>query len=175
MKSENKQKLDELLVKCGESGEVLEELYRITYTKVCSVCYAVIKNKQDAQDDAHDTYLRLITVYKKYKCGTNPLAFILRVAVNVAKENLKKRNRLILVEDCAGDGDEGDAAEQAESNLYTDLLLSQLDEKKRLIVMLHVYSELTFKEISKVIGTNESHVYSQYEKALSILNDKVEQ
>lgn len=175
MKSEKEQRLDELLAECGESGEKLEQLYRMTYTKVCSTCYAVSKNKQDAQDDAHDTYLRLITVYKKYKRGTNPLAFILRVAVNVTKENLKKRKRLILVEDCVGDGDEGDAAQQAESKLYTDLLLSQLDEKKRLIVMLHVYSELTFKEISKVIGANESYVYSQYEKALSILKDRVEQ
>lgn len=175
MKQENEQRLDDLLVGCGESFELLEELYRMTYTQVCSVCYAVSKNRQDAQDDAHDTYLRLITVYKKYKHGTKPLNFILRVAVNVAKENLKKRKRLVLVEDCGGDGDGGNAAEQAESELYTDLLLSQLDEKKRLIVMLHVYSELTFKEISKVIGASESHVYSQYEKALSILKDRVEQ
>ncbi len=175
MKQDELLKLDELLAECGESVEALDSLYRMTYTKVCSVCYAVSKNKCEAQDDAHDTYLRLISVYKKYKSGTNPLAFVLRVAVNVTKENLKKRKRLVLVEEPAADNGNDDAVDQAESRLYTEQLLARLDENKRLIVMLHIYSELTFKEISTVMGMNESSVYSQYEKALGILKYEVEQ
>lgn len=163
--------LDYALSHCGDDMAMLDVVYRLTYLKVTSVCYAVCKDKQLALDYAHDTYLRLISVARRYRRGTNPLAFIMRVAVNVTRERKRRDDNLrgaIELENVTET-----TTEELGSTLYTDWLLSRLDESKRLITMLYVYSGLTFEEIAKVTGKNVNTVRAEYRSALNILKKEV--
>lgn len=170
MNNETVQSLDAALSSCHEDMQMLDVVYRLTYVKVASVCYAVLKDRQEALDSAQDTYIRLMNVSKKYKSGTNPLAFVLKVAVNVARENRRRRYRGGVELNI----DEMTLADSGElyGRVYTDWLLSQLDEKKRLIVMLYINSGLTFEEIARVVGQSLNTVRAEYRRAINILKEK---
>ncbi len=169
----NKTMLDAALCDCGENMDMLEYVYNETYSNVYSVCYSVLSNTSLTEDAAQDTYIRLARIYKKYRSGTNPLAFILKVAVNVAKEHKKASRRYIPLENEYEKGDDGKETENTVSALYTDQLLKHLDEKQRMVVMLYVFSDLNFDEIATVVGSHPNTVRSRYKKALEILKKEI--
>ncbi len=173
MQGEKMTMLDTALCQCGDDMRMLEYVYNETYSKVFSVCYSVLRQDAASQDAAHDTYIRLMKIYKKYKKGTNPLNFILKVAVNVARDREKSGRRFTSVEDEIEKGDEGREMDRIISDIYTDRLLRCLNEDQRLIVMLYVYSGLTFEEIAQVVGTHTNTVRRRYKKALDILEKEV--
>ncbi len=165
--------LDRALCGCGKDMELLEYIYNETYVKVCSVCYSVLSDKTLTEDAAQETYIRLTEVYGKYKSGTNPLAFILKIAVNVAKEHKRAQSRHTSVDGGEEYGDSGACESRMISDLYTDRLLARLNEKQRIVVMLYVYVGLTFEEIAKVTGSHANTVRYRYGKAVEILKNEV--
>ncbi len=173
MQNENKNMLDSALCKCGEDMDSLEYIYNETFLKVCSVCYSVLFDDPLTEDAAQQTYIRLTEKYKKYKPGTNPLAFILKVAVNVAREYRNSSYRYIQPDGEYEKGDDGQTINRVISDMYTDKLLSCLSEKQRVVVMLYVYSGLTFDEIAHVTGAHPNTVRARYKKAIDILKTEV--
>ncbi len=164
--------LDTALCGCGEDMELLEYVYKETYVKVCAVCYSVLKDRSASQDAAQDTYIRLTEKYKKYKKGTDPLAFILKVAINVAKEHRRKLFGFIPIDSVTEKGNEG-GMDRVISDMYTEKMLSHLDEKQRVTVILHLYTGLTFEEIANVTGTHLNTAKYRYKKAMDILKEKM--
>ncbi len=66
----------------------------------------------------------------------------------------------------------GDADETVENSIYINQLLTFLNDKQRQIVVMRCCSELTFKEIAKIMKCPETTVKSRYKKALAILQEK---
>ncbi len=170
MQSEKMIDLDIALCGCGEDMELLEYVYNETFVKVCSVCYSVLSDKTLSEDAAQETYIRLTEKYKKYKPRTNPLAFILKLAINVAKEYKHFSYRHDRFDDVVEKGDSGVGEARMISDVYVERLLHSLNEKQRVVVMLYVYSGLTFEEISKVTGSHANTVRSRYKKTIEILS-----
>ncbi len=165
--------LDTALCGCGENMALLEYVYNETFIKVCSVCYSVLTDKTLSEDAAQETYIRLTEKYKKYTPGTNPLAFILKIAVNVAKEYKHSSYRHELIDDIGDSGDEGRGEERMISDLYISRMLALLNENQRIVVMMYVYSGLNFEEIARATGAHVNTVRRRYKKAMEILKKEV--
>ncbi|MDE6678025.1 MAG: sigma-70 family RNA polymerase sigma factor, partial [Ruminococcus sp.] len=64
------------------------------------------------------------------------------------------------------------ADKTVENSIYINQLLELLNDKQRQVVVLKCCSELTFKEIAKIMKCPETTVKSRYKKAMAILQEK---
>lgn len=134
------------------------DIYRIAYTYV--------NNEEDALDIVQETAYQAYISKDKIKDKEKFRAWILKIAVNKAKD-LLRRNKLILLEDISNvnilqNEDKGSI------NLFMDNLKTlSLDEKN--IIVLKVYFEYTFEIISEELKIPISTIKSKYYRALEKL------
>ena len=97
--------------------------------------------------------------------------FILTIARNVALE-FRRRYKREKESDDIYIQNYGEADKTVENSIYINQLLEYLNDKQRQVVVLKCCSELTFREIAKIMKCPETTVKSRYKKAISILQEK---
>lgn len=158
--------VNELIESCRTSRESLEILYNMFKKNVFAVAYSITCDYHLAEDCVAETFVRLTQVRRFSSKGGDGTGFILTVARNVALEQrrMQKRSQMNCIIQAYGDADK-----TVEDSIFVNGLLKHLSDKQRQIVMMKVYSELTFKEIAGVMKCPESTVKSKYKRAIEIL------
>lgn len=117
---------------------------------------------QDAEDFAQETYLRAVSVEAHVR---NPRAFLVRIALNVARDQIRRRNaRPVLVREGAPVLDE---ASQAEALLLKQAILA-LPPKLQEVFLLSRFAGLTYEEIAHRCGISVKTVEGRMTKALAM-------
>ena len=149
---------------------------RLIYQQMLSI----VKSPQDAEDLTSDLFLKLWESAAQYRSGTGHRRYLTVMARNMAIDFLRKRKH----ESYSIDDDEVYHEEKAddfrvdeqvvgEVNFRTALDSLSADEKE--IVNMHLGFEMTFAEISKVIGRPLGTVTWKYRQALSKLRKNVKE
>jgi RNA polymerase sigma-70 factor (ECF subfamily) len=118
---------------------------------------------QDAEDLAQEAYLRVARTTAEVR---NPRAFLARVALNVARDQIRRRRaRPALVrEDAAIAADPGS---QAEALLLKEAILA-LPPKLQEVFVLSRFAGLTYEEIAHRCGISVKTVEGRMTKALAM-------
>ena len=66
----------------------------------------------------------------------------------------------------------GEADKTVEDSIFINQMLKHLNDKQKQTVILKCCSEMTFKEIARIMKCPESTVKSRYKKAIAILQEK---
>lgn len=138
-----------------------EKLYSYYYAKIVLRVKARYGAKDFAQDVAQEFFLRLL---RKPPSGvTNPTAYVMKAADNIAYDNYKRQKP-------NGDIEEFYNVASKEEN-YTDQeeikeILALLSEEERVVITLKVYGGYKFREIAQEREIKESTVRSLYIRAL---------
>ena len=145
---------------------IYENLGRMIF----SVALGITGKCQDAEDTLQETLIELIKYAHTYKKGTNPRAFILTIARNNALDAVRKnKNHLPIDEEMIITDDEiSDAAPFAAE------LLSHLCEDEREIILLRIYSELSFFEVAKIMNISIFAAQKRYQRVLKKLKSIAE-
>ncbi|MCD7890351.1 MAG: sigma-70 family RNA polymerase sigma factor [Ruminococcus sp.] len=122
-----------------------------------------------SEDCVVETFIRLTQVKRFSPKAGDGKGFILTIAHNVALEQHRRYKRKCVSLVIQG---YGEADKTVEDSIFLNQLLKNLNDKQRQIVVLKIYSELTFKEIAKIMKCPESTVKSKYKKAIEILQKK---
>lgn len=134
------------------------DIYRIAYTYV--------NNEADALDIVQETAYQAYISKDKIKDKEKFKSWILKIAVNKAKDLLRK-NKLILLEDLSN-VNVLQTEDKGSINLFMDNLKTlSLDEKN--IIVFKIYFEYTFEIISKELKIPISTIKSKYYRALEKL------
>lgn len=134
------------------------DIYRIAYTYV--------NNEADALDIVQETAYQAYISKGKIKDKEKFKSWILKIAVNKAKDLLRK-NKLILLEDLSN-VNVLQTEDKGSINLFMDNLKTlSLDEKN--IIVFKIYFEYTFEIISKELKIPISTIKSKYYRALEKL------
>lgn len=158
----------------------LREIYNCYGKMIYQVILNVVKKPQDAEDLTSDFFLRLWETAGNYKSGTGHKRYITVMARNLALDFLKKRRH----EAFTLDDEENSQPEQADDeriddsvigNITFDNALRMLKDDEREILNLHLGMELTFREISKVLGKPLGTVSWKYRQAVSKLKKLVKE
>ena len=153
--------INELIAGCSESKEKLEKLYNMFKDSIFAVAFGITSDYHLAEDCVTETFVRLTQVKHFSAKKGDGKGFILTIARNVALELRRRYKR-----------------EKGSSDIYiqnygeADKTVENLNDKQRQIVILKCCSELTFKEIAKIMKSPESTVKSRYKKAIAILQEK---
>ncbi len=149
-------------------GEIaaLHEIYKEMRVPVFAVALAIVRNRPLAEDVQQETFLKLYERANQYQTGTNPKAWILSIARNLAYDRLRQTIRQSYTEI-----EDSTKADPDPTLLQFELMdaLGQLEETDRLIIILHVISGFKHHEISKELGLPPGTVRWRYRRSLSKL------
>lgn len=134
--------------------------------------FQICKNREDAEDVVQDTFLQYHTNKKEYESEEHIRAWLLRVAINKAKNvNLTfwRRNKQPLE-----DYMETLTFETKEASDLFEAVLA-LPEKYRVVIHLFYYEDYSVKEIAGVLKVSESNVKVRLSRGREMLKQALKE
>ena len=165
----NSTRFDENLIARISVGDAdaFRQLYEATKSSVYGLALSFLKNRNDAEDVMHDTYLRVFDAAAEYQPMGKPAAWLLRITRNLCMNKLRETHR-----DAPEDESLPDARrheEAAENRLIVDAALEQLGDSEREIILLHAVAGYKHREIASELELPLSTVLSRYHRTLKKL------
>lgn len=135
-------------------------------TAVFRAAYGMMKNRQDAEDIAQETFISLLRAAPRFENAEHQKAWLLRVTINRCKSQLASawaRRRTEL-------DDTLPAPFTPQENIVLDAV-NALPPKYREVVYLHYIEGYTAAEIGGILGLNTNTVLSRMARAREKLRD----
>jgi RNA polymerase sigma-70 factor (ECF subfamily) len=172
-------RLEEQLIEGVRNGNrddfsALVEQYQLYALKVA---YRFLRDREAAEDVVQEAFIK---VYKKihlFEGRSSFKSWLTQVVLNTCKNKVRKHSRETLGLDTPklhrAQGPE-------ESSIHLDIgqmLMGEIEalpEKQRQALMLRVYEDLSFKEISEIMGSPYDTAKANYRHALMKLREKFE-
>ncbi len=162
------QRDDSLLVQDYISGEerALEILINRHNQRISSFIYSKVLDRDVTEDIFQDTFIKVIKTLKKgnYSEEGKFLPWVMRIAHNLIIDHFRKNKRMPKFE---GSDDFnifsviGDDKLNAEKQLIKDqidsdltLLIEELPEDQKEVLLMRIYKDMSFKEISENTGVS---------------------
>lgn len=175
-------------VKSGDK-RAFKSIVETYQRRVINVAYRFLGNREDAEEVAQETFLRLYLSAKSYQPKAELFTYLYTIATRLALNRLRKRKRLRwfsldqLQEDTAdGPGrefpsdpaDQPDlSSEQTEREAMVRRALDTLPAAQKTAVVLSRYEGLSYKQIAEVMETSVSAVESKLHRAKQTLKKKL--
>ncbi|MBR1471134.1 MAG: RNA polymerase sigma factor [Lachnospiraceae bacterium] len=161
----------------------LREIYEEYLPYLYTVVYGIVQQKETAEDVTSDVFLRIWNSAGRFQEGNGHKGWMATIARNMAIDELRKHKREVLMaensdeEDDSGGLENFSAREGADAGVEDTVvaqfslkeILEQLKPEEREIVDLKVLSEMTFKEISELLGIPMGTVTWRYQAAIKKL------
>jgi RNA polymerase sigma-70 factor (ECF subfamily) len=146
----------------------VEEIYLRYADNVYGYVRSIVHDSHEAEDITQQVFLKLLTVMDQYQQGSGPfVAWMLRVARNVAIDHLRKR-RLVPVEEVFGpDVVSRDAALTHQRPLWQ--ALAALPKDQREVVVLRHVGGLSPDDIATHLGKTTSSIHGLHHRGRSAL------
>ena len=146
-------------------NDIYDETRKIVYLSICSI----ITDQDKIEDIMQDTYNKAIHNLNSYKFGTNFKAWISTIAHNLSLNEYNKSKQTMVI-----DEDYEFTSDNENSLVKKSLNLLKEDSDMREVFVYHIIFDLTFREISNIMGIPKSTVHDTYKKAISIIKDNLE-
>ncbi len=166
----------EKLIKNCQKGErkAQEQLYRAYAPVLFGICLKYSKNKTEAEDNLHDSFMTIYDKMGQYKHKGSFEGWMKRITVNTVLQKYRKEEPLSVVHDNTQGQVDLEEAHTA-INLQTLLeYIRELPNKYRTTFSLYVLDGYSHKEIGKLLGTSEGTSKSNLARARMILKEKIE-
>lgn len=145
-------------------------LYEQTHGAVYGFALSILRDRQDAEDVQHDTYIQIWRGAAGYRPAGKPMAWIYTITRNLARMRLREQGRTVAVspEDWHTMFADIPAVDH-EERLLLAALLEILSDEERQIVMLHAMTGLKHREIAELLEMKLATVLSKYNRAIKKL------
>ena len=179
---------------CAGDKNGLKEIYEAYFPYLYSVILGIVKTRENAEDITSDFFIKLWSLAESYKPGNGHKGYLATIARNMAIDFIRKQKKEVLMAgfDENPDGDQPQQASLAVSDevhigseaaalneqspekqvvakLSMQETLSRLKPAEQEIINLKVMGELTFQEISDVLGQPMGTVTWRYREAINKL------
>lgn len=144
--------------------EELERLYRLHFRTVWNLCLTFLREPADAEDAVQETFLRLAREDRAFESEEHVKAWLIRMAKNVCRDELRRWRRKELPLDEARN-----AAAPAPEIDETLAAVRSLPEKYRTAIYLYYYEGLPVERISRLLDRRESTVRSDLRRGREAL------
>ena len=143
--------------------QALAETYR---DRLFAAAFQVCGNAADAEDAAQEALLRYHISEKQFESEQHIRAWLLRVAINCAKNASRSffRRNTVPLEDYM-DSLEFDSGESRE--IFREVM--NLPETYRLVIHLYYYEDYSVAEIGRILGLTESNVKVRLSRGRQLL------
>ena len=142
-----------------------KEIYERHVDTVYHICLMYLKNKADAEDAVHNTFVKLMESNMRFENEQHEKSWLIKVASNISKNMLRHWTRF------GSDFDE--LADMGTEDNYGEVLdaLSRLPDRLKIPVYLFYYHGYSSKEIGAILKQNDSTVRNHLQSAKKLLRD----
>ncbi|MBT8281424.1 RNA polymerase sigma factor [Muriicola soli] len=166
--------LKKLIHQCKKGDrKAQEQLYRKYSSVLYGLCLKYSRNKTEAEDNLHDSFLTIYDKIEQFKFKGSFEGWLKRITVNTVLQKYRKDQYMKVVTDNIQEEEDIDYD-------YPDVQLStllqyvqELPNKYRLTFNLYVLDGYTHKEISELLGTSTGTSKSNLSRAKMILKEKL--
>lgn len=154
-------------------GEVYDEFVK----KLYDYAFFRVKDKQTAEDIVADTFIKALEHISSFDPNKGSAAsWLYRIARNTLVDQYRSHKKTTAFPE---DFDVADTADLKTHIENRDMLrnvetaLEKLSEREREIIILRVWDELSYKEISEVLGKSEASLKMAASRALKALRTQL--
>lgn len=149
--------------------DALSVIYDCMARMIFSVAYGITGNYQDAENVLQDTMIEITRYAHTYRSGSNAKAWILTMARHRSIDVVRKRKPVISIEDA----EMVDISETKSdlSRLEVLDMLSKLGEEEKQCLILRLYAEMPYKDISDMMGISVASAQKKYQRAVRKLKN----
>lgn len=165
-----------------------EFIYKYVYDQysqmVFSVCFRMTGNKEEAEDAVQDVFIKLFNSINTFREESKLSTWIYRIALNICI-NRSRRKKLVSILSLNYFEEKGenematekqtpeDELDKSEIQNIVQAAIDRLPAKQKTAIILSRYEELSYNEISKVMGLSISSVESLLFRAKENLAKKL--
>ena len=166
---------EELIEGCKRGNrKAQEQLYRKYSPVLFGICLKYSRNKTEAEDNLHDSFMTLFDKIEQYSGKGSFEGWAKRITVNTVLQKYRKEKYLKVVTDDIEDEVEVDSA-YCDIDFKTLLrYIQELPNKYRMTFNMYVMDGYSHKEISALLGTSTGTSKSNLARARNILKEKIE-
>ena len=150
----------------------VQELAASYQGSLFAAAFNICKNAQDAEDVVQDTFVQYYTTKKEFESEQHIRAWLMRVAVNKAKNinrTFWRRNKISIEDYMETLVFETPAAE----TLFETVM--QLPDKYRIVIHLYYYEEYAVREIAQILKLSESNVKIRLSRGRAMLKETLKE
>ena len=181
----NKEQVEKLLTKCIEGDSRSQRLlYERFYGKMLAVCYRYARDHDEAQDIAHEGFIRVFDKLKSFKNTGSLEGWIRRIVVNNAIDYVRAKKKLVFdnedetvlgnIYDEEYDLIDINLANKMKAELVTELI-QKLSPAYKTVFSLYVLEDYTHKNIADAlgisVGTSKSNLAKAKMKLKELFNE----
>jgi RNA polymerase sigma factor (sigma-70 family) len=134
--------------------------------RLYSFIYSKVKNKDITEDIFQDTFIKVIRTLKKgnYNEEGKFLPWVMRISHNLVIDHFRKSNRMPTFRNTdefdifsvLGDGNLNAEKKIIQEQIYNDVreLVNELPEEQKEVLVMRMYKDMSFKEISENTGVS---------------------
>ncbi len=141
------------------SNDELCRMIKLYHQTVYRAAYSLLQNAAEADDVTQETFVKLFNTEKRFESDEHCKAWLIRVAVNISKNQLKSfryTHTEELNEAIPYNGSEENGIEEA---------LAGLPKKYRAVIHLYYFEGYSAKEIAKILGISLSGATTRLSRA----------
>lgn len=167
---------DKELIRKVQSGhkEALNMIIEKYYDEIYRFCFYLTGYETDSYDIAQEVFLKFIRYVDSYQFK-NLKGYLLIIARNLCCDFFRRKKDTVCIEEAAETGKEDTRIDGVEDRILLKEALLKLSEEQREVIILRIYEEFKFMEISKMLGCNLSTVKSRYHLGIKKLKKIMEQ
>ena len=156
----------------GDQGAIAE-LYELTYSSVYKTIKSMIADEDTVLDIVQDSYIKGFQSLAQLDTPENFRAWMKRIAINKAKDYMKKKKPILFTDLANEEGEEVDFRDECLEHCPEEILahkeavrlmndiLSTLSEEQRLVIGMFYYEEMSVREIAETLECSENTVKSR--------------
>lgn len=132
------------------------------------LAYQYVQNRDDALDVVHDAINKAFSNMNSLKNPEYIRTWFYRIVVNTALDLLRKRKKLIVIDDEILSNLDTGVVDKYE-NVDLNTAINALPEQYRSVVILRYFEDLKLDDIAEILNEKVSTVKTRLYKALQIL------
>lgn len=170
MKKINQKEMREIFVGIKNNEEAsFNKLYEKYHRIVYGISFSILKNKENSEDVMQNVFSKIYELDKAKLPDKNEASWIYTVTKNEAISTLRKKNAEIGLDEIYEFESKDDEINNIIEKEEYKKIISGLSDKEKEIVSLKILSDLSFKEISKLVEEPTNTVKWRYYKAIHTL------
>ncbi|MGE7908739.1 RNA polymerase sigma factor [Lysinibacillus xylanilyticus] len=155
-------------------------MFQTYYKDVFRACYYMLQNKYDAEDLCQDVFAKALS--EDFRAIQNQKSWLLSIAMNMSRNYLKKKNRLLLKENfnflSSKQFDNTQNIEQTiqinENKSELVDLMNKLPVRIRKVMVLKYVHDCKDREIAQILKIPEGTVKSRHFKGKKLMEKFIE-
>jgi RNA polymerase sigma-70 factor (ECF subfamily) len=165
----------------------LEILIKRHQQRLISFIYSKVQDRDVTEDVFQDTFIKVIRTLKKgnYNEEGKFLPWVMRIAHNLVIDYFRKSNRMPSFKNTdefdifsvLGDGNLNAERQMIQEQIYNDVkaLVEELPEEQKEVLVMRMYKDMSFKEISENTGVSINTALGRMRYALINMRKLIEQ